>query len=388
MMDRPAIVNEARRASVRLYGRVVGHGSHAQVTAGFAEVLRGAGLLAGLVAFDRDLPPDAPQPGGALAPRAVFTGPLGFLPVLRRGARHKACYAMLAPNSSFLPGNLILALEQLCAEILVPSHWAKGVVEEHTSVPVRVVPHGVAAGFAPQPGLRAEVRDAYRRGEFSVLHLSSSVYERKGTAALLTAWAMLNATGGLPPGARLRLVLEVDAMARTMAWMVESGLVLPNVALTARLDASPERLAETYARHHVVCQPSRGEGFGLCPLEALAVGVPIVATACTGQSEWFQPGLDGAVPVEHGPDAPIDDGPGALAPTVDPDAIAASLRHAYQQWESLDVCAENAAPQVRARWAWSWQLAPLMRAFEEPVAETEDTGTRLYAEPRIGDDES
>lgn len=371
---------------VRLYGRVVGHGSHAQVTAGFADTLRSARLLAGLVAFDRDLPPDAPQPGGAMAPRAVFTGPLGFLPMMRRGARHAERYAMLAPNSSFLPGNLLLAMEQLCTEILVPSQWARGVVEEHTSMPVRVVPHGVAAGFTPKPALRAEVRDSYRRGEFSVLHLSSSVYERKGTVALLTAWGMLMAKGTLPPSAQLRLVLEVDAMARTMAWMAETGLALPNVALTARLDASPERLAETYAKHHVVCQPSRGEGFGLCPLEALAVGVPIVATACTGQSEWFVQGLDGAVPVEHGPDAPIDDGPGALAPTVEPDAIAASLRHAYERWELLDSDAEHASALRRARWSWPVQLAPLMRVFEEPVPEPDPSST-LSAQP-TGDDES
>ncbi len=365
---------------VRLYGRVVGHGSHAQVTAGFADTLRSARLLAGLVAFDRDLPPDAPQPGGAMAPRAVFTGPLGFLPMMRRGARHAERYAMLAPNSSFLPGNLVLAMEQLCTEILVPSQWARGVVEEHTSMPVRVVPHGVAAGFTPKPALRAEVRADYYRGEFSVLHLSSSVYDRKGTAALLSAWGMLMERGELPPSARLRLVLEVDAMAKTMAWMAEAGLVFPNVALTARLDASPERLAETYARHHVVCQPSRGEGFGLCPLEALVVGVPIVATACTGQSEWFEPGLAGAIPVEHGPDAPIDDGPGAMAPSVYPDAIASALRRAYELWPQLDGDAVLASPLQRDRWSWPAQLAPLMRVFEEPVPEP-DPGSTLSAQP-------
>jgi glycosyltransferase involved in cell wall biosynthesis len=346
---------------------VHGYGSHAQVTAGFAGALRASGLMAGLVAFDQDLPPDSPQPGGAMAPKAVFTGPLGFLPAMRRGARHAERYAMLAPNSSFVPGNLLLALEGICTEILVPSKWARSVVEEQTSMPVRVVPHGVAPDFAPLPAIREATVAAYRRGDFNVLHLSSSVYERKGTRELLEAWAMLCANGELPDSARLRLVLEMDALARTAAWMAESSLKLHNVALTARLDARPASLSETYAAHHVVCQPSRGEGFGFCPVESLACGVPIVATTCTGHSEWFWPRLIGAVPVEHGPDAPIDDGPGALAPSVSPDAIAAALRQAYTDWERLNAGAAAASTSIRVNWAWQRQLAPFVEVLRQPV---------------------
>jgi len=355
--------------TVRLYGRGVGHGSHAQVTAGFRAALQEAGLLAGFVAFDCDPPPDAPQPGGPLAPRAVFTGPLGFLPAMRRGTRHAERYAMLAPNSSFVPGNLMMALEQICTEILVPSKWAQDVVEENTSVSVRVVPHGVDAGFTENQELRATARAAYRLSEFEVLHLSSTAYDRKGTLALLTAWGMLTSKGELPQESRLRLVLEIEAMSRTMAWMAENAgaLALQNVYVTARMDAPPARLADTYSSHHVVCQPSRGEGFGMVPLEALACGVPIVATACTGHTEWFQPGLAGAVRVEHGLNAPIDDGPGALAPTVEPDAIAAGLKEAYARWEQLDSAAAAAAAAARAQWAWSRQLAPFMKELSSPV---------------------
>lgn len=374
---------------VRLYGRGVGHGSHAQVTAGFRSALEHAGILAGFVAFDCDPPPDEPQPGGALAPRAVFTGPLGFLPAMRRGTRHAERYAMLAPNSTFVPGNLMMALEQLCTEILVPSQWALDIVEENTSVSVRVVPHGVAPGFTDKLELRAAARAAYRRSEFDVLHLSSTAYDRKGTLALLTAWGMLMAKGELPQESRLRLVLEIEAMSKTMAWMAENtaALALQNVFVTARMDASPDRLAETYSSHHVVCQPSRGEGFGMVPLEALACGVPIVATACTGHSQWFARGLPGAVPVEHGSVMPIDDGPGALAPSVEPDAIAAALRAAYSGWEHLDRAADGHAAAMRADWSWSRQLAPFMAVLSSPVEADEWPKPPQQSIGSIGDDE-
>lgn len=357
--------------TVRLYGRVVGHGSHAQVTEGFAGALREAGLLAGLVAFDQDLPPDSPQPGGALAPHAVFTGPLGYLRAMRTAARHQQRYAMLAPNSSVVPGNLILALEGTCTEMLVPSEWAQGVVEELTSLAVRVVPHGVAAGFRRDAALRQAALTGYRRGEFNVLHLSSSDRERKGTRALVEAWGMLMADGALPSDAKLRLVLDMEALSKTLAWMAERlGPNTGTVTLTVRMESPPARLAEVYGAHHVVCQPSRGEGFGMVPLEALASGVPIVATACTGHSQWFRTGLPGAVPVEHGPDAPIDDLPSAMAPTVEPDAIAVALRRAYDGWLTLDAAAAEAAAALRETWAWSKQLAPFVEYLRTNTEET------------------
>jgi glycosyltransferase involved in cell wall biosynthesis len=49
-----------------------------------------------------------------------------------------------------------------------------------------------------------------------------------------------------------------------------------------------ERLAAVYAAHDVVLFPVRwSEPLGLVPLEAMAVGVPVVATGTGGSSEYL-----------------------------------------------------------------------------------------------------
>jgi glycosyltransferase involved in cell wall biosynthesis len=284
-----------------------------------------------------------------------------------RGTRHRDRYAMVAPNSSLVPPRLLQSLAAHATEILVPSAWAAGVVEEQTPIAVRVVPHGVHQDFAPAE--RSAMLAKYAAGAFDVIHLSTSERERKGTRALIEAWSMLMAAGKLPSEARLRLVLDMEAASRTVTWMAEQAAFratqASNVIVAVRLDAAPTRLCAEYQNHHLLCQPSRGEAFGLCGLEALASGVPVVATACTGHSEWFHPWLPGALAVEHGPNQPIDDLPGAVAPEVTPDAIAAALLRAYTNYPALAEAAFRNAAAVAEDWAWPRKLAPFMKHLKE-----------------------
>jgi len=115
---------------------------------------------------------------------------------------------------------------------------------------------------------------------------------------------------------------------------------------------TPTDARQIYQVHHVVCQPSRGEAFGCVPVEARACGVPIVATNCTGHGAHVDVNAPGVIVVPSGDFGPIDDGPGALAPTVSPDAIGDALRRAYAQWPSLMQAAQKAADDVREKWSW------------------------------------
>ena len=110
-------------------------------------------------------------------------------------------------------------------------------------------------------------------------------------------------------------------------------------------------MRETYQQFHVVCQPSRAEGFGMVGLEARASGVPLVATMCTGHKDHVALGLS-SITVHHGPDGPIDDGPGAMAPSVSSSEILDSLLLACQMWPRLSEEAIKDSVWIRDRWSW------------------------------------
>ena len=52
---------------------------------------------------------------------------------------------------------------------------------------------------------------------------------------------------------------------------------------------------EVLRRAHVFVHPSFEDGFGYAPMEALAVGVPVIVTDQTGMAEYVQEGVNGSV---------------------------------------------------------------------------------------------
>jgi glycosyltransferase involved in cell wall biosynthesis len=114
---------------------------------------------------------------------------------------------------------------------------------------VEVVPNGVSDFFRPTGAAREDF----------ILYLGTRE-PRKGIGDLLDAWRSL-------PAPRPRLVLAGSA-----GWKVgeiEDAVVLGYV--------SRERVRDLFSRCKVFVYPSRYEGFGLPPLEAMACGAPVVA---------------------------------------------------------------------------------------------------------------
>lgn len=374
--------------SVRLYGRSIGNGSLSVVTAGFRQALEGAGILEGFVALDKQGgDEESSEPDGATAKDGVFTGNLQFVPLMRRNARHERHWVQVTPNSTHIPRSLLAAILDLPnPRILSASNWGTNIICQELyrmgaigaarEVPettganwkltfqhleIHTMGHGIS-GFAPVPEEIAAARKDFNDGAFRVIHFSTTDGERKGTFELVQAWQLIEKM--LPGKAELLLVLDYHANAALRARMSDLRLEMPASArVLSRGDFAAATMSQVLCRMHLVCAPSRGEGFGLVPLQARACGVPVAATLTTGHSAGHLPPLSVVRIRQLEELQPIDDGPGAMAPPLYPADIAEAVAFAHDNWRDLSFMAEAQAPDVIKEWGWPAQLAPLIEAL-------------------------
>ena len=345
---------------IRLYGHHKGESSFVQVTRGMRVAAEAAELLAGEVAVD--LLDQERVPPGADAAIGLFCGSPLSVTLGRSMGLHRERWLLLAPNSLGIPPALVQRLSEpgLVTGFLAPSEWAATVLRSEFPLHrVLVAPHGVHPEIhLPSEEAHGERIKEYTAGTFRVVHFTSTLGQRKGTLELLQAWRDWSQK---PPGAQLLIVANPLAVNEYLWRGKEMGLnaAASSVGVVANPEAPATMLAEALRYAHVVCQPSRAEGFGLIPLESRACGVPVVMTNCTGHTEFWGP--QGTVTVAHGELAPLDDYPGAMAPSVSAEAIRVALVEAFETWPALADEAARAADSVRSEWSWQKRNAPVLQ---------------------------
>lgn len=170
---------------------------------------------------------------------------------------------------------------------------------------IELVPNGVDEFFTP----------AGDEGDYVLF--TGTLEPRKGVHDLLEAWRML-------PAPRPRLVLCGDAGWKTRI-AAEAGVEVTGYV-------TRERLRELYRGARTFVYPSRYEGFGIPPLEAMACGAPVIATR-TGAIPEFAEGA--ALLVEPG----------------DVRALAAALARLLGD-APLRRELRAAGPERARRWSW------------------------------------
>jgi D-inositol-3-phosphate glycosyltransferase len=152
----------------------------------------------------------------------------------------------------------------------------------HTSV--ELAPPGIdCEALSPSTLRQQRVRD-----NPYILFVGRLADPRKNVALLCRAYGLLCASSKHPP----QLVLAGQGELPDAA---KSALSSLGTAARVRLAGAPSRadLIRLYQDAACLALPSDEEGFGMVVVEAMACGVPVIATRCGGPEEIISEGQDG-----------------------------------------------------------------------------------------------
>lgn len=175
-------------------------------------------------------------------------------------------------EGTLVPKARVNAINQTAALLYVPCRQnVESFRDSGVRVPTKVLPYGVDAARFPLLARPRTGRAPFTFGTFGALS------PRKGTDVLVRAFCEEFA-----PAEPVRLLLKsVDALPfvppddpriRVITGFWGHGELL---ALLRQMDA--------------FVLPSRAEGFGLCGLEAMATGLPLIATNWSGPADYLDP---------------------------------------------------------------------------------------------------
>ncbi|GAA1879516.1 glycosyltransferase [Actinomadura bangladeshensis] len=210
---------------------------------------------------------------------------------------------------------------------------------------VRVVPCGVDLGlFAP--GAAAAGGGPHR------IAVLSRLVERKGVDTAIRALAHLPdaelAVAGGPPHGDL----DADPEVRRLRRAARDAGVAGRVEFLGRLGRGevPPLLRSASL---VVTLPWY-EPFGMVPLEAMACGAPVVASAVGGHL-----------------DTVVDGVTGTLVPPRDPEAAAGAIRALLDDPAKRDAMGAAAAARARDRYSWARVAADTAEVYQHAAAVSE-----------------
>lgn len=184
-------------------------------------------------------------------------------------------------ESTEVPGNWKRNMKAV-SDLWTTSSWTAEIFREITGRKSFILPHGIEPCWTPyhhqQPHL-----------PFTFLHVGEPAV-RKGGDIVLEAW---HRRFSRDKGVKLIYKCTGWPMARIKdrkGSIVASPGKYPNIEIINSIYTQPE-LSELYSKVDCLVYPTRGEGFGLIPLEAMASGLPTILPNGGGTKDFARYGL-------------------------------------------------------------------------------------------------
>lgn len=228
-----------------------------------------------------------------------------------------------------------------CTALVATSPRNAAVMPTH--IPCEIIPHGIdTAAFAPQPlGFFAQPGQ-------KLIGCFGRIREKKGSADLVRALIrVLPAHPGWSAVLMGRITPKEEGFAAGLrAEIAAAGL---EARILIRPEATLSQMPAAYSDLSLYAAPSHYEGFGLTPVEAMACGVPVVATQGVGTFD----------------DQVIEGVTGLLVPPADAGALAVALEDLIGQPDRLAQMANAARAHVEAHFAIEAEARALIALYRK-----------------------
>lgn len=212
---------------------------------------------------------------------------------------------------------------------------------------ISVVPCGVNLEHFTPRGLGEAPRGGRDRTPRIVV--VGRLVERKGVGNVISALARVPGAELVVAGGPDRAQLDGDAQVRRLRRVAERAGVADRVVFRGRL--SREEMPPLLRSAEVVACVPWYEPFGIVPLEAMACGVPVVASAVGGLV-----------------DTVVDGVTGVHVPPRSPEAIAGALRALLDDPLRRAAFGIAGAQRARRHYGWDRIAGATMRVYEELAA--------------------
>jgi glycosyltransferase involved in cell wall biosynthesis len=266
--------------------------------------------------------------------------------------------ALVFWEETLAPAAMIATLAGGFQGVLAPSRFvARALIDSGLPIPVFIV--GSAPDMSRFAALAAD-RSIRPRATTTFLHVSSC-FPRKGVDVLLAAYAR-----AFRRGDPVRLVIKTFAnphneIEHRIAELHARFPECPEITLINR-DVGEEEMLALYAEADAMVLPTRGEGFNLPALEAMAAGIPLIVTGFGGHRDFCGPDEARLIPWRFAASASHVSVPDGLWAEPDEDDLVAALQEmcdpALRETIAGRVAAaEAAAKRAADRGAWTRRIA-------------------------------
>jgi glycosyltransferase involved in cell wall biosynthesis len=202
-------------------------------------------------------------------------------PILAPKGNYKLALAMFFWEESHVPVDTIKLLADSFDAIISPARSVtSALINSGLHIPVATI--GQPVDIDRYAALAASRRP--RQQVTTFLHVSSC-FKRKGIDVLLTAWAEAFTSAD-----NVRLVIKTfpnphNDAGQQVAALRELHPQLAPIEIISR-DVEIEEMPQFYADADVMVLPTRGEGYNLPALEAMAAGLPLIVTGYGGHRDF------------------------------------------------------------------------------------------------------